>query len=120
MAETFGKKNKGPDDGKRPAPTIEGTATEVSVEAKDETVAAGGERQDGLDDIEAHDELASPPPRPSRFGSFASHLAAGILGGLIGVAGLALAWSGLALTGEKTILSLIHISEPTRLRRISY
>ena len=104
MAETFGKKNKGPDDGKRPAPTIEGTATEVSVESKDETVAAGGERQDDLDDVEAHEELASPPPpRPSRFGSFASHLAAGIVGGLIGGAALALAWSGLDLTGEKTV-----------------
>jgi hypothetical protein len=109
MAEPFGKKNKGPDDGKRPAPTIEGTATEVSVESKDETVAAGGERQDDLDDLEAHDELASPPPpRPSRFGSFASHLAAGILGGLIGVAGLALAWNGLDLTGEKTVMPKLN------------
>jgi len=105
MAESVDKKSKSPGDtGKRPAPTIEGTATEVSVEPKDETVAAAGERHDDLDD-EARDEFASPPPppRPSRFGSFASHLAAGILGGLIGVAGLALAWNGLDLTGEKAI-----------------
>jgi hypothetical protein len=104
MAESGDKKSKSPGDtGKRPAPTIEGTATEVSVEPKDETVAAAGERQDDLD-AEARDEFASsPPPRPSRFGSFTSHLAAGILGGLIGVAGLALAWNGLDLTGEKTI-----------------
>jgi hypothetical protein len=103
MAETFGKKNKGPDDGKRPAPTIEGKATEVTVEPKDETLASGSERQDDLDD-EAHDEFASPlPPRPSRFGSFTSHLAAGILGGLIAAAALALVWNGLDLTGEKTL-----------------
>ena len=104
MAESVDKKSRSPGDtGKRPAPTIEGTATEVSVEPKDETVAAAGERHDDLDE-EARDEFASPsPPRPSRFGSFASHLAAGILGGLIGVAGLALGWNGLDLTGEKTI-----------------
>jgi hypothetical protein len=94
MADTYGDPMS-----KRPAPTIEGTATEVSVEpAEDEAPSAApgleaepSEREDLADEPES---LKGPPPRTSQaeLKSFFTHLAAGLLGGLVGVVALAVAW----------------------------
>jgi Mitochondrial inner membrane protein len=100
MADTFGDQQQDGGPGKRPAPTIEGTATEVSVEpAPGETVPPGGEAEAGRPDAEAA-EAESPmgrPPRtsPTELKGFVTHLAAGLLGGLIGVVALSLAWNKL-------------------------
>jgi hypothetical protein len=109
MAAPFGDETKGPGGtGKRPAATIEGTATEVSVEphaeaasaeegsraAADEAqVASAGIEQAEPDETEAETGVKEPPPpRRSRFESFVTHLTAGLLGGLAGAAVLAFAW----------------------------
>ncbi|MGH6735367.1 MAG: mitofilin family membrane protein [Methyloceanibacter sp.] len=110
MAGSFDKKGSGPGKaGKRPAPTIEGTATEVPHKApadeaastKDEAPtekeppalsAAAGKAG------EPEPEAAKEPPRTSRTGSVLSHLAAGIAGGLVAAAILAVAWVWLPLS----------------------
>ena len=111
MADTFGD-HMSAGSGKRPAPTIEGTATEVTVDpAPDETASppsirrpTGGRRI--LPSRPTQDAEGSkpkrpkgPPPRtsPTELKSFVTHLAAGLLGGLIGVVGLALAWNMIPL-----------------------
>ena len=100
MAEPFGDQLN-PSSGKRPAPTIEGTATEVSVDP------APGETGSPEPAVEA--ETSDPggaepkrgPKRPSprtsgaELKGFVTHLAAGLLGGLIGVVALALVWNKL-------------------------
>jgi hypothetical protein len=115
MVDSFGDHDadKG-GSGKRPAPTIEGTATEVSVEAPNgdkaaEAVAAKEAddeeaREPGGPEPEAEPELAGqtresmerrgPPPASTitEMKSFVTHLAAGLLGGLIGVIALGFAW----------------------------
>ena len=101
MADTFGD-HMSAGSGKRPAPTIEGTATEVTVDpAPDETASP-----DPAVEAEAPDPEGSkpkppkgPPPRtsPTELKSFVTHLAAGLLGGLIGVVGLAVAWNMIPL-----------------------
>ena len=100
MAEPFGDQLN-PGSGKRPAPTIEGTATEVSIDA------APGETgsPDPAVEAETSDPEGSepkhgpkkPPPRtsPTELKGFFTHLAAGLLGGLIGVVALALFWNKL-------------------------
>jgi hypothetical protein len=100
MAEPFGDQLN-PGSGKRPAPTIEGTATEVSIDA------ASGETgsPDPAVEAEKSDPEGSerkrgpkkPPPRtsPTELQGFFTHLAAGLLGGLIGVVALALFWNKL-------------------------
>jgi len=123
MAGSFDHKGSGSDQaGKRPAPTIEGTATEVTVEpaaeeaaaAKDEAKArtktadeaqappAGADETDQTEDTEetADDEqpeakaASTPPPRGySRIGSILSHLTAGLLGGLVGAGAIAFVWT---------------------------
>jgi hypothetical protein len=102
MAEPFGDQlNPGP--GKRPAPTIEGTATEVSIEpAPGETdspdVAAEAETEKSKPEgPEPKHGAKKPPPRtsPTELKGFVTHLAAGLLGGLIGVVALALFWNKL-------------------------
>jgi hypothetical protein len=101
MANPFGDKDQA---SKRPAHTIEGTATEVSVESGPEQERAGAagveEREpgEGLDDGASAGRADPHPPRPQRSGlaqlkSFMTHLAAGVVGGLIGVIGLALSSS---------------------------
>jgi hypothetical protein len=104
MAEPFGDKHQ--DAGKRPAQTIEGIATEVLVEPAPDAgapVEAGPEPKAGEAPYLAG-SAAGPaeaergvPPRTSlpELKSFMTHLAAGVLGGLIGVIGLAFAWGGL-------------------------
>ena len=107
MAGSFDDKGSGPGKpGQRPAPTIEGTATEVTVEAeaektasRDEPQAAAGETAPapGPDDSgkteppEASSEGASPL-RGARAASVLSLFAAGLLGGLAGAGALAAAW----------------------------
>ncbi len=123
MADPFGDHDtsKG-GTGKRPAHTIEGTATEVAVHVPGEGAAQAetATRHDepegqGETAAEAEDRAAPPgskteaerngeKPEPvlrqgappassiSEMKSFVTHLAAGLLGGLIGVIGLAFAW----------------------------
>jgi predicted nucleic acid-binding Zn-ribbon protein len=107
MADSFGDKDKGfGGTGKRPAPTIEGKATEVAVEPaeaaaaeQEESAAPAGESSalPGGDSGEAQEAPGPPSARPSRVKSFASHMLAGLLGALIGVAGLGAAWNALGL-----------------------
>lgn len=102
MAEPFGTQEQG-GASKRPAPTIEGTATEVSVEPgpdaapepepESETEAPQSAPRE---DETATDATAAPSrPRFAGLKSFMTHLAAGLVGGLAGVAALALGWSNL-------------------------
>jgi hypothetical protein len=139
MVEPFGDHDTGQGGaGKRPAPTIEGTATEVSIETPaDEAAAAeaAAEREDGERDEEeaapesevesespaAHvDEEPQPaerrvPPPPaatmSEMKSFVTHLAAGLLGGLIGVIALAFAWHLIPAGKDESAAELGKINE---------
>ena len=130
MADPFGDDELSGGAGKRPAPTIEGTATEVSVaspgeESAESTIASHGDeyvdQEDDTEESAAEPEPApadvepepieaapepveatpepgarkvAPPPAAtiSELKSFVTHLAAGLLGGLIGVIALAFAW----------------------------
>lgn len=100
MAEPFGDPLN-PGSGKRPAPTIEGTATEVLVDSEPEGTASPDPFvETGKPDSEgpkAKRDRKGAPPRTSRteLRSFFTHLAAGLLGGLIGVVALAFAWNKL-------------------------
>ena len=105
MAEPFGDQLN-PGTGKRPAPTIEGTATEVTVDpAPDETAAPEPAVEAAAPDAEGSKPKRpkGPPPRtsPTELKSFVTHLAAGLLGGLIGVVGVALAWNMIPLRATK-------------------
>jgi hypothetical protein len=111
-ANPFGDKDQGSGASKRPAQTIEGTATEMSVEPGPEEELAGasgpeeGGRGEGLNDSGSagRDDPPSPPPprrRLAQLKSFLTHLAAGLVGGLIGVIALALSWSGFG-PGQKS------------------
>ena len=100
MAEPFGDQLN-PGSGKRPAPTIEGTATEVSIEpTPGETDSPGGAAEaekSESEGLETKRGAKKPPPRtsPTELKGFVTHLAAGLLGGLIGVVALALFWNKL-------------------------
>jgi hypothetical protein len=100
MAEPFGDPLN-PGSGKRPAPTIEGTATEVLVDSEPEgTASPDPSMETGKPDSEglkAKRDRKGAPPRtsPTELRSFFTHLAAGLLGGLIGVVALAFAWNKL-------------------------
>lgn len=101
MAEPFGDKDQA---GKRPAQTIDGTATEISVEPGADGAPESEPRQGETPHLtggggeDAQPENGSPPhQRFAAFKGFMTHLAAGLLGGVIGVAALALAWSNLEL-----------------------
>lgn len=114
MADPFGDQDQSPGGaGKRPAQTIEGTATELSVEpeptaearAEPEPSESGSEGRPYLAGGRAEGgEAETPPPPPQtslpELRSFVTHLAAGLLGGLVGVVTLALAWGGLNLGQE--------------------
>ena len=109
MAEPFGDQDQSPGGaGKRPAATIEGTATELAVErADDDAASAEPDSQAGASEGQAYiaggaaeprgTQSDPPPPRTSlsELKSFVTHLAAGLLGGLVGVVALAIAWGGL-------------------------
>jgi len=114
MADPFGDQDQSPGGaGKRPAQTIEGTATELSLEpeptaearAEPEPSGRGSEGRPYLAGGMAEGgEAETPPPPPHtslpELRSFVTHLAAGLLGGLVGVVALALAWGGLNVGQE--------------------
>src|SRR5262245_18823077 len=109
MANPFSDQDRG-GKGKRLAQTIEGTATEVSVKAANEESAreqaartepdgepgaAGDEGFIPPQDTEERDFGEDGPPPRATLGelkSFVTHLAAGVLGGLVGIIALTLAW----------------------------
>ncbi len=110
MAHPLGDQDQGPGGGaKRPAHTIEGTATEVKVgpapgaKPAAEPAPPTGDDEPLAGGFEDGGEAPSPAPlRPGGITSFFTHCVAGLLGGLVGVAALAYAWSGLdfGTTGE--------------------
>jgi len=86
---------------KRPAQTIEGTATEISVDPA-AGARPGAQKDEGPGEgprsTKDQDRPSSAPrPRTSapELKGFVTHLAAGLIGGLIGVIALALSWGGL-------------------------
>lgn len=103
-----------PDSPKRPARTIDLEAEEVKVvdeasgkETSDEDADTTGEdvssdKEDAPSDLDAAKGKPSPPPqrtRPSDLKSFVTHLAAGLVGGLIGVVGAGIGLDKLQLAG---------------------
>jgi hypothetical protein len=110
MAKSFGDPDK-KDAGKRPTPTIEGTAKEIAVEPEVEATPEMNPAQDDELEVDTQPEQAAsdeapegskriefgPPPRERapRLKRFASYLGAGLLGGAVGAAGAGLAWNGL-------------------------
>ena len=113
MADPFSDQDQSPGGvGKRPAQTIEGTATELSVEpesnaeARAEPESSSGRSEDRPYLVgaaaEGGETEALPPPQTSlpELRSFVTHLAAGLLGGLVGVLALAFAWGGLDIGKE--------------------
>jgi hypothetical protein len=58
MGGSFGNKGSGDQAGKRPTPTIEGTATEVSVEPEAQEANKGANENEGRDQSEIKDEAA--------------------------------------------------------------
>ena len=111
MADPFGDQDQGPGGAsKRPAQTIEGTATEITEGSAYESDARAEPEAKASEDhlagaaADPAEAKALPPAQASlpELKSFVTHLAAGVLGGLIGVIGLALAWGGLGGTGNVT------------------
>src|ERR1700693_4143565 len=108
MADPFGDQDQSPGGAaKRPAPTIEGTATELAVEPPVDDASSGDPKSAPEDeDVEGRAynagraagpeaaESAHPQAKASlpELKSFVTHLAAGLLGGLVGVVALAIAW----------------------------
>jgi hypothetical protein len=109
MADPFGDPLN-PGSGKRPAPTIEGTATEVLVDSEPEGAASPDpSAETGKPDSEglkAKHDRKGPPPRASltELRSLFTHLAAGLLGGLIGVVALAFAWDSRPISRRSRIV----------------
>ena len=104
MAGSLGDQNDGP-RGKRPAQTIEGTATEI-VEEGSAAESADAEQPPHDDEpapkAQAEGEQAEAAATPPRRGAtmpelrgFVTHLTAGLLGGLVGVVALAFFWDRL-------------------------
>jgi hypothetical protein len=112
MAEPFGDQDKSLGGGaKCPAPIIEGTATEVGpssgearrADAKQRGAAGEPRAYLGDDGSEREAPKAKPaPPQTSgaELRGFVTHLAAGLLGGLVGVVALALAWNKLPMGAD--------------------
>src|SRR5262249_24291154 len=106
MADPFGDQDQDfSGKGKRPAQTIEGTATEISLEPANEEAARaepvetkgeGENEREPLDETEARGHNDAPPARASlpEIKSFGTHLAAGVLGGVGGGIAPALGWGG--------------------------
>ncbi len=95
MADPFGDRDPA---SKRPARTIEGTATEVVAEpAEGDASAAATEATRGEEEDQAHGEESEHGAERTRIAaakSFMSHLVAGLIGGLIGVIAAALSSGG--------------------------
>jgi hypothetical protein len=83
--------------GKRPAPTIEGTATEIKEppEAASTDAASEAGPTEAASVGEGTGAKVKAPPRTSmpELKGFVTHLAAGLLGGLVGVVALSFFWS---------------------------
>jgi hypothetical protein len=82
---------------KRPAPTIDGTATEI-VEPEDEAASAAAPDETPAEAASGEERVkVKAPPRTSmpELKGFVTHLAAGLLGGLIGVLVLSFFWNKL-------------------------
>jgi hypothetical protein len=108
MADPFGDQDHGPGGiGKRPSSTIEGRATEISIEPTTEEAAraepdapqnsAESEREASISGAtagagEAEDDRPRARASLPELKTFVTHLAAGLLGGLVGVIALAIAW----------------------------
>lgn len=124
MADPLGDQSAG--QSKRPAPTIEGTATEI----KDEPAA---EAERSAEDEVAAETSAHGPHREKEaprahartsqtsgtdLKSFATHLAAGLLGGLVAVVGLPLFWdvggksTGLDSSGLEQRIAQLEANPP--------
>lgn len=109
MAGPLGDQNDGL-SGKRPAQTIEGTATEI-VEERSGAESADAEQppdDEAASKARAEGEQAEVGPAPPRRGAtmpelrgFVTHLTAGLLGGLVGVVALAFFWDRLPATGSE-------------------
>ncbi len=110
MAGSLGDQNDGP-RGKRPAQTIEGTATEI-VEEQSAAESTDAEQlpHDGeaAPKTQAEGEPAEAGAAPPRRGAtmpelrgFVTHLTAGLLGGLVGVVALAFFWDRLPVAGSE-------------------
>lgn len=101
MADPFSDQAPG-GASKRPTQTIEGTATEISVEdsAAENETAPEAKPHEEPPHIATGEGNSAPPPRArfSRLKSFTTHLAAGALGGLI--VSLASLWGLLDLGKE--------------------
>jgi hypothetical protein len=131
MVEPVGGQDRDGGFGKRPPQTIEGTATEVSVEPSPGESASGepvpGEpisdepaasteapaEKVAASDLSAEETKKarkSPPPRtsPPELKGFFTHLAAGLLGGLVGVIALAFVWGIPGRKAEAPDLSAIE------------
>ena len=110
MAGSLGDQNDGP-GGKRPAQTIEGTATEIVEEqsAAESTDAEqlphdGEAAPKGAAEGEPAEAGAAPPRRGAtmpELRGFVTHLTAGLLGGLVGVVALAFFWDRLPVAGSE-------------------
>jgi len=88
--------------GKRPAPTIEGTATEIKQPDAASTDAASDAGPETASVDEGTSAKVKAPPRTSmpELKGFATHLAAGLLGGLIGVVALSFFWNKLPVRND--------------------
>ena len=97
MADPLGDQSFG--QSKRPSPTIEGTATEISdelvepVHVEEEQTAERQSSDPHVGDEKPSVRAVPPQTTGSDLKSFATHLAAGLLGGLIAVIGLPLFWN---------------------------
>lgn len=88
---------------------IEGVATEVAVEPASRPSASAGassadaeqQRRSAGGSAGGQRKPAPPPASPAELKTFLTHMAAGLLGGLVGIVALAFAWGGLPGGGSE-------------------
>ena len=111
MAHPFGDQDQSPGGGPsaRPRPSKAPRPSSTTEPAPGEAASAApqaepahSESPAGGETVTSHEAGTPPPPRPGRVKSFFTHCVAGLLGGLVGVAALALAWSHLDLQQDTT------------------
>lgn len=106
MAEIAGEQERGGEESqRRPSQIIEGTAVEVTPETEDpspdqpEADAVSSGEDEARSGVEESRAAGDTPPRRGaslpELKGFVTHLAAGLLGGLVGVLALSLAWNEL-------------------------
>jgi hypothetical protein len=94
MADPFGDRDQA---SKRPARTIEGTATEVGVEPAEGDASAAATEAKAEERAGSEERAQATEPSRTRIAaakSFMTHLVAGLIGGLIGVIAAALSSGG--------------------------